>query len=243
LAVLDEFLHLKAIDGAGSLEALALIRSYTQAVIGVNSARRPNLGLMADPDFRAQLKPAPRRKSWTDVRLADYQLGQRGLPANRAPRDASRAPLAMQRGFALFAALAEDGYSEQLAGEAEDQPLKLCLETNSQVTFALVLQRVAEPRNRFSGRLQRQLALRTEKVDIPDPMRIFEEFTRHRILQGRLPIDDLLTAGQLDAVAAALAVWRAYKNPAQTLLLGDPNEGQVMIPAASLDLANTHAAL
>ena len=243
VAVLDEFMNVQGLFSAGSLEALALIRTHDQVVMAINSARRPNAGLMGNGDFRRSLSPVPRGKSWMDVRVADYQLGLLGYPPQRAPHDASRAAQVMQQGFALYAALAEDGFDPGALRDGEPRPAKICWETNSQVIFALLLGRLGEPRTHFAGRLQRQLSLRTHKIGVPDPMRIFEEFTRHRILQGKLPIEELLSAGQLDAVAAAYGAWQAYRTPQAISLIGHPEEGQVMVPAKELLSADHYAAL
>ena len=86
----------------------------------------------------------------------------------------------------------------------------------------------------LEGRLQRQLALHERRVAVYDPMRIFEEFTRFRLLSGILPLGDLHSPGELDALVAAYTAWLAAKQPGSVTLLGDPDEGQVILPVAEL---------
>jgi hypothetical protein len=65
-------------------------------------------------------------------------------------------------------------------------------------------------------------------------MLLFEEITRHRLLKGILPLEPLYSAGELDALAAAYTAWLAALHPDQVTLLGDPQEGQVVLPGAEL---------
>ena len=65
-------------------------------------------------------------------------------------------------------------------------------------------------------------------------MYIFEEITRHRLLQGILPIEDLYQVEELDAMVAAFTAWKAGTQPDQVSMLGDSMEGQVVIPTPDI---------
>jgi hypothetical protein len=69
---------------------------------------------------------------------------------------------------------------------------------------------------------------------IPDPMRLFEEITRHRLLQGVLPVADLYQPSELDALAGAYTAWMAANHPEGILMLGHPEEGQIILPVPDL---------
>jgi len=71
-------------------------------------------------------------------------------------------------------------------------------------------------------------------LNIPDPMSLFEEITRHRLLQGILPLDILYSAEELDALVAAYTAWLAGTKPEQVSLLGDPEEGYLVLPVAEV---------
>jgi hypothetical protein len=90
------------------------------------------------------------------------------------------------------------------------------------------------PKNSFEGRLQRQLTLYRNGLNIADPMRIFEEITRHRLMTGVLPLEGLFTTPQLDALGAAYTAWVAAIQPDQVTLLGSSEEGQIVLPVAEL---------
>ena len=65
-------------------------------------------------------------------------------------------------------------------------------------------------------------------------MRVFEEITRYRLLQGILPLDNLYSAGELDALVAAFTAWVAATSPEGVTVLGAPEEGQIVLPSAEL---------
>jgi hypothetical protein len=90
------------------------------------------------------------------------------------------------------------------------------------------------PKTTLEGRIQRQLVLHEHDLHIPDPMRLFEEITRHRLLQGVMPLQDLYSPGELDALVAAYTAWVAATRPSEALLLGDPEEGQIALPVSEL---------
>ena len=81
---------------------------------------------------------------------------------------------------------------------------------------------------------QRQLLLHSLNVFVPDPMRIFEEITRFKIIQGQMPLEGLYTVEELEALMAAYLAWKAAIEPEETSLMGDPNEGQVILPVKEL---------
>jgi hypothetical protein len=65
-------------------------------------------------------------------------------------------------------------------------------------------------------------------------MRLFEEITKHRLLQGVLPLEHLYSTGELDALVAAYTAWVAALHPERTTHLGDPEESLVILPVANL---------
>jgi hypothetical protein len=90
------------------------------------------------------------------------------------------------------------------------------------------------PKNSLEGRIQRQLILYDNKLRIPDPMVLFEEITRHRILQGILPLKDLYAPGELDALVAAFTAWVAAIHPERLTTLGHVDEGLLYLPVPEL---------
>ncbi len=82
--------------------------------------------------------------------------------------------------------------------------------------------------------MQRQLVLRVNKVQVPDPMKFIAGLTTEHVLQGNLPTEQLYSQGELDALVAAYTAWQSANHPKQVTLLGDATEGLVVLPVAKL---------
>lgn len=226
-AVLDADCQLTALGG-GDLEALlAALDGCSSALAAVNAPPRPNLGLvrrkLAETQASARLRGA-------DVRLAEYELRERGISV---PPTGGRPELCaswMQMGFDLHRQLEGRGFAFHPDEGARCQRL----ETNPHAVFCALLGQVPLPRPTLEGRLQRQLALHAEGAGITDPMDFFEEITRRKLLCGILPMEFLYTAEELDALAAAFTAWCAANRADSWLAVGDQEEGQIVLPVKAL---------
>jgi Protein of unknown function (DUF429) len=229
-AALDGNRRLLAL-GQGSIEeVLAFAAGQSQALAAVCAPRRPNQRLMERESVREQLSPPPRPGRWVNFRLAEYQMRQRHISTYKTPSLEQDCPTWMQMGFNLYRRLEAQGYQPY---PNEGQALQW-LEVYPHASYCVLLGQAPLPKNTFEGRIQRQLALYQEKLDIPDPMRLFEEITRHRLLQGILPTEQLYLPGELDALVAAYTAWLVATHPERTTRLGDPEESLVILPAAEL---------
>jgi Protein of unknown function (DUF429) len=229
-AAMDHELRLLAL-GHGSIDdVMAFAAGQRQAIVGVCAPRQPNQGVMARPDIRQNLSPPPNPGRWSNFRLADYLLRQHNLSIPQVPSDEFQAPNWMRNGFALFHRLEMLGYRTYPEPGADRQNL----EVYPYACYAVMLGVLPFPKLSLEGRLQRQLALFEHDIDVPDAMRIFEEITRHRLLKGVLPLETLFTAGELDALVAAYTAWLAAMHAEKVTLLGDPHEGQIVLPGVEL---------
>lgn len=225
-AALDQQLKLLAL-GEGDLdEVTAFAGGQHHAVVAVNSPRQTNQRLMADAQIREALQPRPRPGRWTDYRVAEYQLYQRKISIPRTPDDFDRCQRWMQMGFLVYQRLEVFGYQHYPTENATRQ----VLETYPHGVFTELLGLQPFPKHTLEGRLQRQLVLHDQNVGLADPMRIFEEITRHKLRQGILPLKELHTAQELDALAAAFTAWVATNRPEAVTCFGDPDEGQIVLP-------------
>jgi len=92
----------------------------------------------------------------------------------------------------------------------------------------------------LEGRMQRQLLLFREGVEIPDPMDAFEEITRHHLLEGSLTLPRLFTHDELDALVSAYTAYVAARHPGRVTLVGDPEEGQIVVPVTPADFKEVY---
>jgi hypothetical protein len=108
------------------------------------------------------------------------------------------------------------------------------MEVYPHASYSVLLGVLPLQKHTLEGRLQRQLALYEQGLQVPDPMRFFEEITRHRLLKGILPLEELYSPGELDALVAAYTAWKTAVHPEDVALLGDPEEGQIVLPAVEI---------
>ncbi len=222
-AALDSDLRLLALSEGDFEAAASFAGGQRTAFVAINGPRQPNRGLMRSPQFRETLSPRPRPGRWENYRVAEYLLYQRGISIPSTPAEEAAAPRWKQSSMRFFHTLERQGYALYPAEGAGRQ----LLETYPHAIYTALLGRAPFPKHTLEGRIQRQLALYERRLEVPDPMRIFEEITRHKLLQGILPLEGLHTAAELDALAAAFLAWTAAHRPDEILLLGDPSEGQI----------------
>lgn len=229
-AAVDHELNLLAL-GQGRLDdMLAFSAGQRAAVVAVCGPRQPNQSVMTRPEIRKNLNPPPRPGRWVDFRLAEYLLRQRRISVPQIPDHAEKAPNWMQMSFSLFKGLKNLGYQIYPDSEAACQ----MLEVYPFAAYTALLGVTPFPKYTLEGRLQRQMVLHDLRLKVSDPMRFFEEITRHKLLRGILPTEQLLSASELDALVAAYTAWQAALHPEAIMLVGDLDEGQIVLPVAEL---------
>jgi len=228
---IDQDLNVMVIDKGPLDDVLAFAAAQRQAIVGVCAPRRPNQGLMADEALRQSLTPIPNPGRWVDFRLVEYLLWQRNIRIPRTPASEEDCPRWMQNGFQLYQRLEALGYRAYPDEEAERQ----YIEVYPHASYCALLGVLPFAKRTLEGRLQRQLVLYEGRLRITDPMRIFEEITRYRLLNGILSTEGIFDQGELDALIAAYTAWQLMRTPENSLLLGDPAEGQVALPVSSLN--------
>jgi len=225
-AALDHNRSLLAL-GQGLLDdVLAFAAGQEQAVVAVCAPRRPSQGLMHNSEFRQSLSPPPHPGRWENARLADYQLWIRNIRIMQASPDEADCPNWMKTGFVVYRRLEEMGYREYPAPGNDRQ----YLEVYPHACFAAMLGVLPFLKLSLEGRIQRQLVMYEIDVDLRDPMLFFEEITRHKLMKGILPTEILYKPGELDAIVAAYTAWLAITHPDQVTLVGDIDEGRIIVP-------------
>ncbi len=228
-AALDGDLRLLALGQGEMDEVLAFVGGQRQAYTCVCAPSGPALGLLERPEVRQALTPPPKPGRWTGFRLAEYHLRQHHIHCTPTGANEAACPGWVRQGFTFYRRLAEVGYRPFGSQEALQW-----LETYPHGCFCALLGVIPFAKESFEGRIQRQLILYDKKVRLPDAMDVFEEITRHRLLQGILPLKNLHSPAELDALAAAYTAWLAANHPEQTTRLGHADEGYITLPVAEL---------
>jgi hypothetical protein len=229
-AALDSDLRVLALEKGDLDEITAFVGGQQAAITAINSPRRPNQGLMKREDIREKLKPIPRPGRWTGYRVAEYLLRQHNIHIMRTCSEAKDCPNWMQIGFDLYKRLESMGYRDYPSPEASYQ----MLEVYPHAAYTALLKRTPFKKTTLEGRLQRQLLLHNKGLDIPDPMRFFEEITRYKIMQGVLPLEGLYSVRSLEALVAAYTAWMALTSRDEITIIGHPEEGQIVLPIPEL---------
>lgn len=230
-SALDHELAILALGEGNIDDVLAFCAGQRRAIVAVCSPRRPNQGVMCRQEVRESLFPLPNPGRWTNFRLVDYYLRQHQIYAPQIPARREDCPRWMQMGFLLFERLSELGYREF----PDDSNERLSLEVYPHACFTALLGVLPFQKNTLEGRIQRQLLLYEKRLQVPDPMRFFEEITRFRLMNGILPFDHVHSTEELDALVAAYTAWMAARNPESVTLIGDEEEGQIVIPVEKLE--------
>jgi len=229
-AALDKDLNLVALGREDLTGVVAFVGGQKAAYVGVNAPRRLNQGLMKKDSIRDTLNPRPNPGRYTAFRVAEYNLIQKNIRIPKTPDKVNLCPGWMKNGFLLYKRLEELGFNEF---PAEDHKMQM-LEVYPHAAFTTLLKKIPFLKKTLEGRLQRQLLLHSLSVGVPDPMRLFEEITRYKIIQGQLPLDDLYNVEELEALIAAYTAWKAASEPDEITLVGERNEGEIVIPVKEL---------
>ncbi|MEN8172384.1 MAG: DUF429 domain-containing protein [Chloroflexota bacterium] len=230
-AAINRDLNLLSLRSEPLEEIHAYLGGQECAMIAICGPSSPNQGLMKREAVRQALNPPPNPGRWMGFRVVEYQLAQHNIRMPRTHANADNCPGWMRTSFELYRQAEGLGYQSYPADEETSLQM---MEVYPHATFSTLLGVLPFPKHSLEGRLQRQLALFHAGLNIPDPMRVFEEITRHRLMTGVLPLEGLYTSAQLDALSAAYTAWMAAARPEKITQLGDPEEGQILLPAAEL---------
>ncbi|MFN2159349.1 MAG: DUF429 domain-containing protein [Anaerolineales bacterium] len=231
-AAIDKDRELLALGQGLIDDVLAFAAGQRQAIVAVCAPRRPNTGVMRREAIRQDLDPVPHPGRWVDFRLAEYQLSQRNIRIPQTRKREVDCPKWMRMGFSLYKGLENFGYQDYPETKAQCQ----LMEVYPHASFSVLLGVLPFPKNTLEGRMQRQLILFKKGIHLPDPMDYFKEITRSRLLSGDLPQGDLYSPCELDALVAAYSAWYGYTNPDRVTLCGDPEEGQIVVPAKKIKI-------
>lgn len=212
------------------LEWQTVVENAKKVVAAVNAPLTMNGGFMADVDYRKQMKVATQSSRIQDMRVCEYQLFEQGIACGHTPRNVGRYSLSLQRSLKFSAELGMEGFQFWPASNA----IRQMLETQADAAYWSLLGVKPFASASLEGRIQRQLLLQSKGINVPDAMEFFEEVTRHRLLSGKLPEGKVLAPAQLNALVSAYTAWVAANRPGEYSLIGEAEEGVILLPSAAL---------
>ena len=95
------------------------------------------------------------------------------------------------------------------------------METNAQGCFHALGGHKLLARRALEGRLQRCAILYEQGLQLTDPVDMFEEITRYKLVQGILPLENLPGSHELDALVSAYLSWMSINRPGQIVPRGE----------------------
>ncbi len=227
-AALDRELNLIALADAELEETLAFLAGQKSAMVAVKAPSRVNHGVVKKNLQTESLTPHSFRGS--EMRLAEYELRQRGISVRATEAKESLCPTRVRAGFVFYRKLSKLGFESYPVDDLPHQ----WLETNSYACFCVLLGICPLSKLTLEGRLQREVLLHELGLRIQDPMVFFEEITRHKLMNGLLPFEVIHLPGQLDAMVAAYTAWQVMQKPTEAIRLGHRLEGYITLPAKTL---------
>jgi predicted nuclease with RNAse H fold len=228
-AVLDSNLGLVMLAEADMEELVPFLEKQSSVVVAISSPRGANRGLVKNKigeegsGFRRALRSM-------DIRLAEYELRERGIAVAGTPAREEFCPAWMQTGFTLYKRLSQIGFKPFEDDEAGCR----VIETHPFACFCVLAETIPFPKPTLEGRLQRQLILNDRGLRVKDAMNFFEEITRFKLMKGILPTGVLYSAEQLDVLVAAYTAWMSVHHPGDVIKMGDKVEGQITLPVREL---------
>lgn len=231
-AALDADLRRMALRKGDVEDVIAFVGGLESAVVAVDAPQSPNQGLMLQPEVRRRFDLDPRGRAWGQWKVCEYELRRRNIRLYNTPANEAEAPTWMRKGFDLYRRLKELGF--RFYQQREQPGPRVMLEVHPHACYAALLGRRPFLKHTLEGRLQRQLVLYREGLDIPDPLKTLEEITRHHLLSGELPLHGLLTHDELDALMAAYTAYLVGIKPERTSQVGEPQEGCITLPVPEL---------
>jgi hypothetical protein len=224
--VIDRDLVIRSL-GSGSLkDAFAFLAGQENVIAAINSPMTTSQGLLKREEIRQRLSPSSPLSHWANIRLVEYELLQRGIQVPRTPASKKRSPRWMRLGFQLFDEIHKLGYEQYPHASAEKQ----FFECQGEAVFWSLLGHSPLRKDTLEGSLQRQLVLGMCNLPVPDAMLFFEEITRHRLLNNKLPTDNLYASAELNTLAAAYTAWLAGSQPEKIAAIGHEEEGFIYLP-------------
>ncbi len=229
-ALLDDELTIRSIGRGGLSDAFSFLAGQDSALAAMNAPSTTNKGIIKREEIRRQLSPKSHLARWANLRLVEYELAERGISVTKTPDSKKNIPKWMALGFQLFKELANIGYETYPNLIAPKQ----FFESHGEACFWNLLGHTPLEEGTLEGRLQRQVVLRMCGVSIPDAMQFFQEITRHRLLSSQLPLENIYTNPELNAIASGYTAWLAANEPEKIIRTGHWKEGFVYLPNTNI---------
>ncbi len=229
---LDNKKRLIAHEHGDMEQVLAFLASFESAIVAVDAPQGLNKGWMRKAEVRRTYNLRPGARTWAQWRVCEYELRRRNIRLYNTPDRLAQTKNWVQVGIALFRRAQDMGY--RFFEKGESNAPRMLLEGRAHSGYAALLERSPFGKETLEGRMQRQLILYVEGLEVPNPLHALEEVTRHHLLSGHLPLDDLRDHETLDTCMAAYIAYLAGMDPERVSQVGQVQEGLITLPVPEL---------
>ncbi len=231
-AVIDKRKQILALDQGDIESVLAFVAGLENVIVAIAAPQAPNQGLMRQPEIRRRNNLKADGNTWTKWRVCEFMLRRCNIRLYNTPADEQKAPGWVRNGFHLFRRLRDLSFQAYHVGdEAKGHSF---IEVSPHACYSVLLEHRPLLKRTLEGRMQRQLVLYQEGLDVFNPLRVLEEMTRHHLLTGNLPLDGLYEADPLDALVAAYTAYLVDEELNQVSQVGEAQEGLITLPVGEL---------
>ena len=224
--LLDDDLNIRTAANGLIDEVLAYASAEDTNFAAVSAPSSINKGLMQKDEYRNRFSPPPLHGRWLNLRLAEYELVRDGAKITHTPDSLAACPDWIRKGFIFYHQLSLLGFQPFPKSESK----RYWLEVPAEAAFFSILGQRLRSKSTLEGRIQRQLLLWKQGLNISDPMGAFEEITRYRLERGKFPFQDICSLEILQAVVIVFVVWLAGNHPEKVLTKGELSEGRISLP-------------
>jgi hypothetical protein len=217
---LDDTLSLLAI-GEGSLKDIFSFL-VGQKMVRVAIHAPAYLGTSHSTDSEIQTDEAiPAR----EYRTCEFQLWQKNIPCDFTAVKPGRISAPLRLGYQLIQTLQQYEFSFSDPSAKQRSLIETCPAACYHQLLNTAIQQ--EP---LLWRFQHQLILHKLQLPVQDPMIFFEEITRHKLLMGKVSLENILIPEELNAMVSAYTAWLSHHHPEKVTSWGDESDGFLVLP-------------
>ncbi|MCD6475296.1 MAG: hypothetical protein J7K85_03390 [Anaerolineaceae bacterium] len=217
----DEDFSPLAIDNCDEENLLSYLSGQENSFLAINASLQLNQGLLRLSTYKKHT-----RGRRPNIRKVEYELQQYNIEMYHTPDQISKCAPEVKLGIKLNGYLNDLGYKTF----SSDQSSQMFLETPSNAAFWSLIEGNLIPEEGIIGRMQRQQILYDLELPVPNPMTFFEEITRYKLRNGKIPFKKILPACELNAWIGVYTAHKAWSDPDSLTPMGNSEEGSIYLP-------------
>lgn len=160
-----------------------------------------------------------------EYRTCEVQLWQKKIPCEFTAAKLGRLSALSRLGYQLIQTLQQYEFSFSNPSAMQRSLIETCPAACYHQLLNTAIQE--EP---LLWRFQHQLILHKLHLPVQDPMIFFEEITRHKLLMGKMSLENILIPEEMNAMVSAYTAWLSHYHPEKVTAWGDESDGFLVLP-------------